>query len=669
MSAEATEAQATDREADAASIIALGMSQPSAQSPSQYPPLSASPYAGLQGVEGATDSNALAAMAAAVQQASAAAGIDPSAGLAALTQSFSVNQSMALAAMNMLPAQQQHQQQQQQQQLQQQGGVPVALAATSAAPYQAGGQQLPPPTIQHVDAQAVPLLAAAAQAADSVYSLPRPGMTITPAMPLAIGQHGFDPVCMPSAGGSAGGVDEFVCVVCRKVFKKEANLIYHMTEHRASAQPGAGALVAATSLAGGADDDMLVGTNGAVKCSDCDKQFATKYQAKKHYLRRHFSGDKPFACTKCGKKRFVVKEDLTMHMKACGNVYVCKCGIRLCSLGALKRHCKQFSHEPMSLEPMPEVASLMGQPLLPTAPATVPATESAMAGVVGAMGQQHRGMMAAPATAQTAHDAYAMAMLGHLRAAQPSGAIAMTPTLQMHASLAEQHAAQQAAFAAIQAQHTAAGQQQHQQTLQQQQQEQEYQQEFQQEYQKQYLQHLQHLQQQQYQQQQQQQHLQQQQHHQQQQQYQQQQQQQHQQQQQQQQHQQQHLLQLQQQAMGLHHSSSALATSIASALQPGASAASAFAAPPPGAQFNAAIWYEQQMNASRGMQLQGAVVGDDALNGAAASAPAAEAPAAGEGAAGAAIMSIMASSMAPVADAAVAVVSGAQEHAGTDGLY
>ena len=66
----------------------------------------------------------------------------------------------------------------------------------------------------------------------------------------------------------------------------------------------------------------------------------------------------------------------------------------------------------------------MGHPLLPTAPATVPAAESTMAGVVGAMGQQHRGMMAAPATAQTAHDAYAMAMLGHLRAAQPSGAIA-----------------------------------------------------------------------------------------------------------------------------------------------------------------------------------------------------------------------------------------------------
>ena len=95
---------------------------------------------------------------------------------------------------------------------------------------------------------------------------------------------------------------------------------------------------------------------GPVKCTDCDKEFATKYQAKKHYLRRHFNGDKPFACTKCGKKRFVVKEDLTMHMKACGNVFVCTCGIRLCSLGALKRHCKQFSHEPESLEPKPEHA-------------------------------------------------------------------------------------------------------------------------------------------------------------------------------------------------------------------------------------------------------------------------------------------------------------------------
>jgi len=98
---------------------------------------------------------------------------------------------------------------------------------------------------------------------------------------------------------------------------------------------------------------------GPVKCTDCDKEFATKYQAKKHYLRRHFNGDKPFACSKCGTKRFVVKEDLTMHMKACGNVFVCTCGIRLCSLGALKRHCKQFAHEPESLEPKPESALVL----------------------------------------------------------------------------------------------------------------------------------------------------------------------------------------------------------------------------------------------------------------------------------------------------------------------
>ena len=108
--------------------------------------------------------------------------------------------------------------------------------------------------------------------------------------------------------------------------------------------------------------------------TDCDKEFATKYQAKKHYLRRHFNGDKPFACTKCNKKRFVVKEDLTMHMKACGNVYVCKCGIRLCSLGALKRHCKQFNHEAESLEPKPEAAfTLMADPSARAAGADVPA--------------------------------------------------------------------------------------------------------------------------------------------------------------------------------------------------------------------------------------------------------------------------------------------------------
>jgi DNA-directed RNA polymerase subunit RPC12/RpoP len=93
--------------------------------------------------------------------------------------------------------------------------------------------------------------------------------------------------------------------VCRsmaivQVFKREMNLIFHMTTHRPR-QPQT--------------ESSEPTSTQPVKCQDCNKEFATKYQAKKHYLRRHFAGEKPFACTKCNKKRFVVKEDLTMHMK------------------------------------------------------------------------------------------------------------------------------------------------------------------------------------------------------------------------------------------------------------------------------------------------------------------------------------------------------------------
>jgi len=147
------------------------------------------------------------------------------------------------------------------------------------------------------------------------------------------------PSCSTSMDSSGQPEQLFTCTVCRKVFKREMNLIFHMTTHRPR-QPQA--------------ESSEPTSTQPVKCQDCNKEFATKYQAKKHYLRRHFQGDKPFACTKCNKKRFVVKEDLTMHMKSCGNVYVCTCGIRLCSLGALKRHCKYFSHEPESYEPKPE---------------------------------------------------------------------------------------------------------------------------------------------------------------------------------------------------------------------------------------------------------------------------------------------------------------------------
>ena len=113
------------------------------------------------------------------------------------------------------------------------------------------------------------------------------------------------PISMPSCSTSmdSSGQPEqlFTCTVCRKVFKREMNLIFHMTTHRPR-QPE----VEPTDST----------STQPVKCQDCGKEFATKYQAKKHFLRRHFQGEKPFACTKCNKKRFVVKEDLTMHMKA-----------------------------------------------------------------------------------------------------------------------------------------------------------------------------------------------------------------------------------------------------------------------------------------------------------------------------------------------------------------
>jgi len=122
-----------------------------------------------------------------------------------------------------------------------------------------------------------------------------------------------------------------------------------------------------------------------------------------------------------------------MHMKACGNVYVCKCGIRLCSLGALKRHCKQFDHEPQSLEPMPEGSSLLGHPLMPTAAATCsPAAAASWP-------------MANVPPDQVALHAHGVSALG--LGSQPQ----QYSHLQ-HASLSEQQAAQKAAIAAIQAQ-------------------------------------------------------------------------------------------------------------------------------------------------------------------------------------------------------------------------
>lgn len=142
-----------------------------------------------------------------------------------------------------------------------------------------------------------------------------------------------------AAANEADGGEEtdYTCHICRKVFKREMNLVFHMTTHRPK-QP--------QEEAPGGDGTEVI------SCQDCGKMFGTKYQAKKHYLRRHFQGERPFPCNKCGK-RFVVREDLTMHAKSCGNVYTCgSCNVRLCSLGALKRHCKHFNHTALSHEPL-----------------------------------------------------------------------------------------------------------------------------------------------------------------------------------------------------------------------------------------------------------------------------------------------------------------------------
>lgn len=83
-------------------------------------------------------------------------------------------------------------------------------------------------------------------------------------------------------------------------------------------------------------------------CEICPRKFATKYQAKKHFLRRHFTGEKEHLCERCRKKAFAVREDLTMHLKACGRVFACSCGLQLRTQSTLKRHCKLTHHEPLA---------------------------------------------------------------------------------------------------------------------------------------------------------------------------------------------------------------------------------------------------------------------------------------------------------------------------------
>ena len=144
---------------------------------------------------------------------------------------------------------------------------------------------------------------------------------------------------------------EYTCQVCRKVFKRAANLIYHMTEHRPQAEPRAGG------------DELDIGREGGSGKALARSSARTATRSSRPSTRRRSTtcaatstARSPLRAPSAARRSLSSKEDLTMHMKACGNVYVCRCGIRLCSLGALKRHCKQFSHEPLSLEPTPEAS-------------------------------------------------------------------------------------------------------------------------------------------------------------------------------------------------------------------------------------------------------------------------------------------------------------------------
>lgn len=129
----------------------------------------------------------------------------------------------------------------------------------------------------------------------------------------------------------------YVCNVCFKGFKRETNLMFHMATHRERTVDESGVVT------DNKWDEPTV-------CPGCPRIFATKYQAKKHFLRRHFQGEKKYTCEVCNKKSFTVKEDYTMHIKSCGRIFSCTCGIQLRSQATLKRHCKLTGHEPASLD-------------------------------------------------------------------------------------------------------------------------------------------------------------------------------------------------------------------------------------------------------------------------------------------------------------------------------
>ncbi|KAG8461574.1 hypothetical protein KFE25_001178 [Diacronema lutheri] len=167
-----------------------------------------------------------------------------------------------------------------------------------------------------------PQLAAPPPPARAAHTATRPPVTLNDADKTPVREHAY------------------VCDVCRKTFKRETNLMFHMATHRSRV------IDAATGIA--VDQKWDAPTS----CSCCSRVFATKYQAKKHFLRKHFVGEKMYACDICKVKAFAVKEDWSMHTKSCGRLFPCACGLRLRSQATLKRHCRSSGdgHAPVPLD-------------------------------------------------------------------------------------------------------------------------------------------------------------------------------------------------------------------------------------------------------------------------------------------------------------------------------
>lgn len=94
------------------------------------------------------------------------------------------------------------------------------------------------------------------------------------------------------------------------------------------------------------------------KCRVCARRWATKYHARKHFMRVHYTGPKHYRCHRCGIKEYAMQEDLTTHLNSCGREFPCSCGLLLRSRQTLMRHCRKKDHAPPPLGVLPPATPL-----------------------------------------------------------------------------------------------------------------------------------------------------------------------------------------------------------------------------------------------------------------------------------------------------------------------